>query len=203
MLDYANEAGLIRKILDGHDPHDATAEMTGLDRDAAKTLNFALLYGMGKDTLAETLGVSVKEAKEFKYQYFGRLPQVKKFLRAVTTAAERRGFITDWAGRRLYFPDPRFAYKAPNALIQGGCSSIHKKAMVATDKVLAPWKSDILFQVHDEIDFDMHPGELELVPRLKEEMEKIYPYKRLPMRCSVEHSWKSFGDLVEGMPDVA
>lgn len=200
MLDYAGEHELIGRIKDGYDPHTATSELVGIERRPAKVLNFGLLYGMGISKLAQTLGVDEDTARGFKQQYFRELPAVKRFLRNTTKMAESRGFVYGWSGRVFHYSDPRFAYKAANSIIQGGCADIVKRAMCSVSDYLADKKSKMLMQIHDELWFQIHRSELDIIAPIKATMEGIYASKYLPMSCSVEHSTKSFGDLVEGMP---
>src|SRR5690606_7848064 len=70
MLDTAGEEGLAKQIEDGLDPHQATADLVGISRRQAKTINFGLLFGMGAQKLADALGVDIYEGKRIKYQYF-------------------------------------------------------------------------------------------------------------------------------------
>lgn len=209
MLEYANQGELIEQIKDGHDPHDTTAELTGLDRKAAKTLNFAVLYGVGAAKLGDMLGVSADDAKNFKWKYFGALPKVKQFIRNTQDRQKQRGFVWGWTGRRYLletYTDPEtgqfydFAYKAANSIIQGGCADICKKAMVEVHAYLKDKKSRMLLQIHDEICLEVHKHELSIVPRIQEIMEKSYEAKNMPMACSVAWSDKSLGDLIEGLP---
>lgn len=203
MLDYAKESGLIERIKKGHDPHGATAEMVGIQRKPAKTLNFGLLYGMGVGKLADTLGVDQETARDFKRRYFNGLPRIKRFLRDSTRMAESRGFVYDWFGRRFHYPDANFAYKAANSIIQGGCAEITKLAMIEVAKILEGTNSHMVLQIHDELLLDMHPSEFDLIRPIVDAMEGVYPYKEMPMECSVEHSWESFGDLKDGLPEDA
>lgn len=186
MLEYAQEMGLIKKIIEGMDPHDATAQETGLARKPAKTLNFGLLYGMGIAKLAETIGVTFEEAKKFKYLYFDRLPGVKYFIRQASDKMLARGYTMNLYGRRFYLEDPKWAYKAANCIIQGGCADIVKAAMVELAHYLADKHSVMLLQIHDEIIFEVHESEFWIIPELKRIMEIIYKHKYLPMECSVE-----------------
>lgn len=201
MLDFAEEMGLIKMIRDGgHDPHIATAEMTGLSRKAAKTLNFGLLYGMGIEKLSKQLKVDLETAREFRKKYFSELPRVKGFLRAAQIKAENSEKVTSWAGRVFRFPEKKFSYKAPNAIIQGGCADVVKYAMVDVGKFLKPYKTRMLLQIHDELLFEIHRDELGIEKELQKIMESIFPYKHLPLTCSVSHSFKSWDDKVDGMP---
>jgi DNA polymerase-1 len=206
MLDYAGETSLIRKIMEhGEDVHQATADMLGVSRKEAKTLNFGLLYGMGYAKLSNQLSISPAEAKELRRLYFARLPHVQKFINGVVSKAESRGYIKTWAGRRLYFPDSEYAYKAPNHLIQGGCGDIAREAMNRLSDLLAGYNTNMLVQVHDELLFEVPFDELELVDDLRKEMEDVYvPHNGMQLTCGVEHSWVSWGkqDVEDGKPRI-
>jgi len=206
MLDYAGELGLINKIMEhGLCVHQATADMCGIDRNPAKTLNFGLLYGMGVETLAKSLKIPVPDARDLRKLYFSRLPKVRRFLNNVIDTASARGYVKTWAGRKLYFPDSEFAYKAPNHLIQGGCGDIAKEAMNQLSDVLRGHDSNMLVQVHDEIVFEIHKTELEIIHELKTTMEDVYtPFNKMKLTCGVEHSWVSWGkqDVVDGEPRI-
>lgn len=240
MLDYAKQMDLIEKVKSGLDIHTATAELMGVDRKPAKTINFLLLYGGGTVKLClalfpitvgegelwriwkehnnwklrpedEKFEVTKKqyeenlphliEAQKLRELYFEKLPQVESFIDRVNKKAEKIGSITTWAGRRLYF-QKGFHYKAPNALIQGGCADIAKHAMIRIDKFLQGKKSKMLIQVHDELNFKIHRDELEIIPEIKNIMEDVFPYAHLPLTASVSHSWKNWYDLEDGLPNV-
>jgi DNA polymerase-1 len=206
MLDYAGETRLIRNIMHyGEDVHQATADMVGIDRKSAKTLNFGLLYGMGAEKLAGALKIDEPEARELRSMYFGRLPKVKRFIRDVINTAESRGYIRTWTGRKLFFPNKELAYKAPNHLIQGGCGDMAKIAMHRCEQHLAYVYSKLLVQVHDELLFKFHKDELEKIEGTHGIMEDVYkPYNGMRLTCGVEHSWKSWGkqDVKEGYPRI-
>lgn len=203
MLDYAGQMDLIEEIKKGLDAHQATADLTGLNRKAAKTLNFALIYGMGAEKLSKALGVDLMEAKKFRAKYFANLPRVEVFLQAAMRRAKQQGFVRSWDGRLYWFKDPDFSYKAPNAVIQGGCASVVKRAMPEINEVLRGTKSNLLMQIHDEILLEVHKDELHLVEKVKNIMEKAFPHKHIPLTCSVSHSLKSWGEPIDGMPDAA
>lgn len=200
MLDYAEQFDLIQRIMEGFDPHQSTAELVGIGRRPAKILNFGLLYGMGIKLLARKLECSEAEARAFKEKYFSALDKVKIFIKNATRTAERRGFVFTWSGRRLHFVNPDFAYKAANGIIQGGCGDICKEAMNRIYDFLKPYKTKMSIQVHDELLFMLHKEETFLIEPLKKIMEGVYPYKHIPLTCSVSHSYKSWGDMIEGEP---
>ncbi len=195
MLDRADQMDLAKEILNGVDPHQATADMTGLTRRHAKTLNFGLLYGMGVNKLAEALGVSLEDARLFRQKYFSRLPKIEFFIRSCTFFAETRGHIRSWIGRKFLYPDTRFAYKACNAVIQGGCSDIVRIAMCRVNAFLANSKSALLLQVHDSLLFEIHKEELHMLPELRKLMAESYDAKFLPMDVDIKWSAKSWGEL--------
>lgn len=205
MLDYAGQADLIRDILAGYDPHTATAELTGLSRRNAKILNFGIPYGMGLELLAKRLGVGVGEAAEMRSVWFGRLPKVARFLKEAGRKAGRRGYVWNHFGRRLHCDDPRFGYKLANHIIQSTGADIIKRAMPGVHEHFRNKKcrSRMLIQVHDEILYEFHPEEFEEISKVKAIMTSVYePRNGMPMDCSVEHSWKSWGapDKAKGMP---
>lgn len=198
LLDYAGERKLSRKIKEGFDPHQATADLVGIGRREAKTISFGLLYGMGIDKLAKSLGIPASRAKELRRTYFDALPLVENFILAVTSKVRRIGSVFNWLGRTSHFKDPNFAYKAVNYLIQGSGADIVKVAMNDLAVALRPRKSRMVLQVHDSILFEIHFSEWMIIPELKEIMEKAYePRKCLGQEVSVEFSLQSWGNLKE------
>jgi DNA polymerase-1 len=191
---------LARQVLEGKDPHQATADLvtalgTPLTRKRAKNGNFALLYGSGDRTLASTIGGSVAEARALRASIFTVAPEIKALIDSVMRTSEVRGFIRNWAGRRLYCKDPRFSYKMLNWLIQGGTADVNKFALNKLDEFLMGRKTRMIATIHDEAVFEVSQDELGLVPELKRIMEYIYPAKYLPLLCSVDWSERSLGDL--------
>lgn len=199
MVDYAGEKELAEKINSGLDVHVACQQMLGLkDRNTAKTMNFMKLYGGGAQKLADSLEISLEEARALSMKYWNNLPHVTRFIKDVARTAEVRGYIINWFGRVLHFPNPKFAYAAPNHLIQGGCADVVKVAMNKIGGYLADKKSRMLLQVHDSILFEIHESELSIVSEIKHIMETVYPYKLVPLLCDVSWSNKSWGDLQHG-----
>jgi DNA polymerase-1 len=208
MLDYAAKFAvdkegvleLIRKVLGGLDVHQATADVAGVTRRDAKTTNFATLYGSGVANLSGRLGVSESRAREIRDSIFRAAPEIRTFIRRVTDAAEKRGYVVNWFGRRCAFPDANFAYRAPNYIIQGGCADVVKLAMNRIDDYLAKFQTKLVLMIHDELVFEGPPEEAAtVIPAVKKIMETCYPAKLIPLTCGVDHSFKSLADKIEGV----
>ena len=200
MLDYVGCEKLIAEINNGLDVHEAMAKYTGLPRRIVKNVNFAILYGAGLEKLSKMIGCSEAEAKAAKARVFEAASGLYDFLQTVMRIGKRRGWIVNWAGRRVRCVDPETAYKLPNYLIQGGCADVVKKAMVKIHQFLGPYKSHLLMQIHDELVIELHRDECHLAPRISEIMESIYSCRHLPLTVSVEWSDKSLADKIEGYP---
>ena len=200
-LDYAGESGLIEAINAGMDPHQATAEMVGISRKQAKTLNFASIYGAGPDLIAEFLHISALEARELRDKYFARMPKLKHFLSYSGTVAKHRGVVWNRYGRLYYLENHDDSYKIANNLVQGTCADIMKFAMTEIAQILEGKKSRMLIQVHDELIIEMHKEELYLQEEVIRIMQDQYkPKNGMFLTCSSEHSTCSWGsrDKVKG-----
>ena len=149
----ANEQNMIEAFLSGQDPHQATADNVGTDRQSAKTLNFGILYGMGASALAGQLDVSEDEARGLLEDFHKAYPGFRKAYQQAAAQARGMGFVKLWTGRIRRFPDPDFAHKAFNSLIQGGVAEIVRRAITHIDQhydYLNP-----VLTVHDSILFEM------------------------------------------------
>lgn len=193
MLDYAGETNLIQSVLDGEDIHQSTADMVGVSRKYAKTLNFACLYGSGIANIAMMLGISEREASDLRQRYFSRLPKVKRLVKDIMRAGESRGYVRNWLGRRCHINHRDFAYKLPNHLIQGGSADVIKVAMNKIHKLLEGKKSRMVVQIHDDILHEIHEDELDIVKDIKQIMESVYvPKNGMLLTVSPEISHKSW-----------
>lgn len=192
---------LLRKIKEeNYDVHQATAELVGVSRTEAKTVNFALLYGAGVDKMADQLGISSAESSELRSKYFKALPYVQFFIKLASRTAETRGFVKNWLGRHNNMARD-WSYKAPNQLIQGGCADVMKVAMVRIDEMLKGTQSHQLLSIHDEAIVEVHYSDVDIVPnRIIDIMESIYPQNYLPLTASAEWSDISLADKKKGFP---
>ena len=159
------------------------AEVTGMMRSRAKTINFATIYGQGPHALSLQLGIEHAEAKEFIARYFKRFQGVRNYLDAMVAFARENGYVQTIFGRRRYIPELRernfniraFGERtAANSPIQGSAADLIKIAMIRIDDTLRTkeLQSKMLLQVHDELVFEVLPDEMDQVQQLvKYEME--------------------------------
>lgn len=137
-------------------------------RRRAKTFNFGLMYGMGASGLAQRLGISQSEAREFIDRYFARFPGIQKLIGDLQEKAKRVGFAETPFGRKRFLPEiTGLAYRdvakaeriAVNMPIQGFAADIIKVAMLRVDAVVQEqgWRQDarLLLQIHDELIFEV------------------------------------------------
>lgn len=159
------------------DFHQMAADIVGVPRKQAKDINLGLFYGMGKNKLAEQLGLEFGDAKDLFAEYHGKVPFVQQLADYVVNRASNKGVIRTLLGRKCRFNkwEPNaygtykpmsyedayaehgpaikrsFTYKALNRLIQGSAADQTKAAMVALHKEgIVP-----LIQVHDELDISV------------------------------------------------
>lgn len=205
MLEYAEEMSVIDMVNAGLDVHQATADLLGVSRFEAKTINFMLIYGGGIAKLAEALQCSWADAKAKREFYFGRLPKICKLIERVRQVAGERGILYNWFGRRYTFAGPDMVHTtAPNWLIQGGCADILKIALIQGHNFLAEKRarSRIVLNIHDEIDLELHKDELELASQFVHIMENVYPSKLLKLTAGPAFSWRSLADKSDGYPTL-
>jgi len=193
---YSNDKGLISAFKKGDDIHARTAaEVYGVKIDkvtpemrrAAKTANFAVIYGVSAYGLSQQTELDLGESKDFIETYFERYPGIKTYMNETKQSARDKGFVTTLYNRRRYLPDimaknfnvRQFAERtAINTPIQGTAADIIKVAMLKIHKQMAGMKSKMVLQVHDELVFDVYKDELEtLTGIVKNGMEKAIKLK--------------------------
>ena len=177
------------------DVHRATAALmfhvepkavTREQRNQAKLLNFAVLYGVTDYGLARQLGkgFSVADARELIEQYNKRFVAVKEFTESIVQGARKTGFTTTMSGRRRYFPEIHAANRnvrmyserqAMNAPLQGTAADMIKIAMVKVREKLGKSANKMLLQVHDELVFEVPTKEKGFYEPVREIMQDAYP----------------------------
>jgi DNA polymerase I-like protein with 3'-5' exonuclease and polymerase domains len=195
------------------DFHQVVADMAGIERKQAKTINLGLMYGMGKNKLMAELGLMKESAEKLIKQYHTKAPFVKQLMDNVSRKANDRGKIRTLLGRACHFdlwqpvqfgvfkPLPleqarkeydeplkrAFTYKALNKLIQGSAADMTKKSMVAL------YENGIIphIQIHDEVDISVESDEK--AEEIIEIMESAVTLK-VPNKVDYEQG-KNWGDI--------
>jgi DNA polymerase-1 len=185
----AKEEAMIEAFKNKLDIHAATAarvynkdlaEVTPEERRNAKAVNFGIIYGQSAFGLSQNLGISRKEAAQIIEEYFKSYPGIKRYMDDTINFAKENGYVETIMGRRRYLRDINSANftvrgfaerNAINAPIQGSAADMIKMAMI---KIHAAMKnpangivhSRMVLQVHDELIFDTHKSEIELLKPL-------------------------------------
>ncbi|MEV4662248.1 DNA polymerase I [Micromonospora echinofusca] len=205
MAHLSSDEALIEAFNSGADFHAATAssvfgvpvdEVTADQRRKIKAMNYGLAYGLSAFGLSQQLGITAEEARGLMENYFAGFGGVRDYLQEVVARARHDGYTSTILGRRRYLPDlvsdnrqrremaERMALNAP---IQGSAADIIKVAMLHVDTALreAGLRSQMLLQVHDELVFEVAPGERETLEALvRREMGAAHPLS-VPLEVSV------------------
>ncbi|MGW3611563.1 DNA polymerase I [Micromonospora sp. NPDC005163] len=205
MAHLSSDDALIEAFNSGADFHAATAssvfgtpvdEVTPDQRRKIKAMNYGLAYGLSAFGLSQQLNIGTEEARGLMENYFAGFGGVRDYLYQVVARARQDGYTSTILGRRRYLPDlgsdnrqrrdiaERMALNAP---IQGSAADIIKLAMLHVDTALseAGLRSRMLLQVHDELVFEVAPGEREVLEALvRREMGEAYPLS-VPLEVSV------------------
>ncbi len=178
----------------GADVHTATAawvfgvpeeEVTRQMRSSAKAVNFGIVYGISAFSLAQDIGVTQRQAKEYMDRYFEKYSGIRDYEKNVVAEARERGYVSTLMGRRRWLPELKssnfntrsFGERvALNMPIQGTAADIIKLAMVRVQNRLKAegLRGRLVLQVHDELIVECPSEEGETVARLlEEEMEGV------------------------------
>lgn len=190
MAAFSKDESMIEAFLNGRDIHATTAakifqvpleEVTSDMRRKAKTANFGIIYGISVFGLSQRLNIPRSEAKEIIDSYFKEFSAVKDYMDGCIEKARKNEYVETILGRRRYLRDINsrnqtmrgFAERnAINAPIQGSAADMIKVAMIQVHDwmIRENLKSKMILQVHDELVFDAHKDEVDL---LKSEIPKI------------------------------
>ncbi len=206
---FSKDPSLVEAFLEDEDIHLETAkklfkEDAKKKRNIAKSINFGLIYGMGSRKLAQTLGISTKEAKNIIDSYFASFPTVKDFLASIENFARDNGYVETLLKRRRYFdfnhasPVQIAAYlrEATNTVFQGSAADLIKLSMNKIKKEIYDrnYPAKMILQIHDELIFEVKESEAKAIgDRFKDIMENIYKLN-VPLKCSLSIS-KRWGEL--------
>ncbi len=215
MAHLSEDPGLIEAFNTGEDLHRfvgsrifgvAPSEVTSAMRSKVKAMSYGLVYGLSEYGLAKQLRISNAEAKQLMSDYFERFGGVRRYLASVVDHAKLNGYTVTTFGRRRPFDDlksPIFQIRenarraALNAPIQGTAADIMKLAMIQIDHAMvdANLKSRMLLQVHDELVFEVAPGELEILKKLvTERMANVVKLSvPLEVHIGIGQNWDAAG----------
>jgi DNA polymerase-1 len=157
----------------GVEPSEVNTEM----RAKIKAMNYGLAYGLSAFGLSQQLKIDTGEARGLMDEYFETFGGIRDYLAGVVDEARKTGFTETIMGRRRYLPDltsdnrqrremaERMALNAP---IQGSAADIIKVAMLNVDRAVKAegLASRMLLQVHDELVFEVAPGEHDALENL-------------------------------------
>ena len=206
------EPGLLAAFRAGEDIHDATAramygelEVTSEQRRIAKILNFGVIYGLGAHGVAMQTDLTRTQGKEFIDLYFGKYPGIRDYVDSMKEDARNKGYAQTLSGRRRWLPDlnsrQRFHRAAAervaiNMPIQGTAADIAKIAMINIDREMSErrLRSRMSIQVHDELIFEVAPGEMDEVTGLVTELMPAAMDLAVPLNVEVK-SGDSWGHM--------
>lgn len=183
VAEVSKDEGMMEAFQNNWDIHTATAakvfhvpleEVTREQRSRAKTVNFGIVYGISAFGLSERMGIKRGEAKELIDNYFEKYPGIRKYMDNYIDFAKENGYVETMLGRRRYLRDINsrnatvrgFAERnAINSPIQGSAADLIKLAMIDIQEEFEKnnFRSKMILQVHDELVFDAHKDELEII----------------------------------------
>ncbi len=167
--------------------HCAPEAVTPTMRRHAKAVNFGIIYGIGEFALAQSLGISRAEAKNYMENYFKKYAGVRRYMDEIIAKARSDGFVETVLGRRRNLPELAAANKvvqklgerlALNTPIQGSAADIMKVAMLKVDAALKKSvpAARIVLQIHDELIVETPAETVEIVKTIvTREMQNAFP----------------------------
>ena len=193
MAALSGDSAMIAAFTEGRDIHSETAsrlygipreEVTADMRRAAKTVNFGIIYGISAFGLSQRLDCPRGGAAALIESYFTQFPGVKSYMDKLVEDARANGYAETLCGRRRRLPDlssSNFNLRAAaertaiNTPIQGSAADMIKIAMIRVHELLRGRKSRLIMQIHDELLFDLHCDEHELIPQIITTMQAALP----------------------------
>ena len=174
-------------------------EVTKEQRGKAKAVNFGIVYGISDFGLAEQIGVSRKEAKQYIEQYLEKYSGIKKFMDDIVEDAKEKGYVETLFHRRRYIPEltsrnymvRQFGARvAMNTPIQGTAADIMKIAMIDTYNKLKKENLDakLILQVHDELMIECKIEEKEKVKEILKTCMENATKLSIPLKAEVSEA---------------
>ena len=212
IADMSGDEAMLEAFNNDLDIHRATAakifdididNVTSDQRRQAKTINFSIVYGAGSTNLSRQLDIPKSEAKKLIDNYFEEYKGLKNYFDDVVHFARTNGYVLTKSGRKRKLRDinsrnslarsnaERMAINTP---IQGTAADMIKIAMIKIDYEIQKrnLKSKMILQVHDELVFDMHKSENEILPQLViDNMENAMPGLKVKIKVDtgIGNNW--------------
>lgn len=194
---FSGDRVLCQNYIDGVDIYTTIGDTVGVDRSGAKTLVLGMMYGIGPEKIATSIGVSGKEARDLLDSFGRKFPAISKYKRQVVAETRRRGpvpYALTYMNRRRYLPDllsremgkrASAERQAFNTVIQGSAADLIKLAMVRADGLL-PDGAAMILTIHDEL-VTVAPKDIieETAAAIREAMEGIKALS-IPMLADVK-----------------
>ncbi len=207
MAALSADPSMIAAFTEGRDIHAETAariynvpreEVTADMRRAAKTVNFGIIYGISAFGLSQRLDCPRGEAAALIESYFTQFPGVKTCMDKLVEDARAKGYAETLCGRRRRLPDltsSNFNLRAAaertaiNTPIQGSAADMIKIAMVRVHELLKGRRTRLIMQIHDELLFDLHRDEHDLIPEIISTMQSALPLPHgVPLEVEANHA---------------
>ncbi|MCY7412433.1 MAG: DNA polymerase I [Salinibacterium sp.] len=203
MAHLSGDDGLIAAFNEGEDLHRFVgsrifsvdpSDVTPLMRTKVKAMSYGLAYGLSAFGLSKQLRIDTAEAKALMTDYFARFGAVREYLRNVVEQARVDGYTTTIFGRRRPFGDltsnnrvlrENAERQALNSPIQGSAADILKRAMIEIQKDMTGMSSRMLLQVHDELVFEVSPGELDSLTAIVKSRMAGAAQLRVPLEVQI------------------
>ncbi len=203
----SGDSNMKNAFINNEDIHTSTAarvfninidEVNEEQRRNAKIVNFGIIYGVSAFGLSNQTNLTRGESKEIIDNYFKSYPKLKEYMSNQISYAREKGFVETILGRKRYMPEinSRNAIlrssaerNAINTPVQGSAADIIKLSMIKIDNEFEKksLKSKLLLQVHDELVFDVHLTELDIVKQIvSSNMENAIQID-VPLKVDIGH----------------
>lgn len=195
---------LMKELIENDaDLHAETANRLGIPRQAAKRLNFSVIYGVGAKSLSQSLRVDFSVAKDYLEKYHGLYPGFRRLMNQCEEFAKQNGYIEMWTGRLRHFNVPEAdPHKAMSNLIQGGVAEIVRVAISRLYPAMKDIGANMLMQVHDSIIFEIPEENINIaLPTIQLIMEDFDFDPKPGVDIEYGYSWGLFqkwhGEIVD------
>lgn len=215
MVHYSRSEFLIEALQEGKDIHKIFAsmifdvpyeEVTKDQRQIAKSVEFAIVYGAGAAKVASMSGIRQDEAKQVMADVYKRMPEISAFIKTANNIAKERRWVKTIRGRQVYVEKNR-EYACVNYIVQGSAADCTKTALVRINRYLRAnnYKTKFVLQVHDSCMFYVADDEADIVvPKLLYLMAETDLFRvHITADCgvSMDGTWAGKDDkMIEAMP---